>query len=127
MAFAVRDALWEKTGRAIWIRWSETSPKYDERTASREDVGRRLSRGRSPRPVCLGLRRRRAFAATAPMRYRRRRARPDSAKAEREAQHRQQRADNAATRAQAMLKQAEWAEHPYLQRKALGRRASGYR
>ena len=57
-----------------------------------------------------------------------RRARPDSAKAEREAQHRQQRADDAATRAQAMLKQAEWAEHPYLLRKALGtRRVSGYR
>ena len=62
------------------------------------------------------------------MRYRPAARAPTAPQAEREAQHRQQRADNAATRAQAMLKQAEWAEHPYLQRKALGtRRVSGYR
>ena len=126
MAFAVRDALGED-GRAIWIRWSATSPKYDERVG-RADVGQSQTgadhRGQ-PVWACDAGRlptqpRRRA---TTPPRAPRQQPRPSG-----EAQHRQQRADDAATRAQAMLKQAEWAEHPYLLRKALGsRRVSGYR
>ena len=125
MAFAVRDALGED-GRAIWIRWSATSPKYDERTASQ--TWARVKPGPITAASLFGLAMQAGYRRNRDDALPPRRARPDSAKAEREAQHRQQRADDAATRAQAMLKQAEWAEHPYLLRKALGsRRVSGYR
>ena len=108
MAFAVHDSIGED-GRAIWMRWSATSPKYDQRVAAQTWAGAK------PGPITAAS----LFGLAMKAGYRRnrddappRRARPDSAKAEREAQHRQQRADDAATRAQAMLKQAEWAEHP---------------
>ena len=125
MAFAVRDALGED-GRAIWMRWSATSPKYDERVAAQ--TWARVKPGPITAASLFGLAMKAGYRRNRDDALPPRRARPDSAKAEREAQHRQQRADDAATRAQAMLKQAEWAEHPYLQRKALGtRRVSGYR
>ena len=63
MAFAVRDALGED-GRAIWMRWSATSPKYDERVRLPRR-GPESNRGRSPRPACLASQNRPATDATA--------------------------------------------------------------
>ena len=104
MAFAVRDSLGED-GRAIWMRWSATSPKYDERVAAQ--TWARVKPGPITAASLFGLAMQAGYRRNRDDALPPRRARPDSAKAEREAQHRQQRADDAATRAQAMLKQAE--------------------
>lgn len=121
LGMAVRDALGDD-GRAIWMRWSASSPKFNEKTAS--DAWRSFKPGPITAGTLFGLARRRGWRRARtdqpPPRFR-----PDPearAREQREQHAREQRAATAAERAREMLQQAVYQQHPYLDTKSPGRR-----
>ena len=116
LAMAVKSGLGE-SGRPIWEAWSKTSPKYQPRSA--DSVWRSVSeKGGVTIRSLFYLARREGwkFRAATSSRWRIG-ATQTQLQAKRAEDARSARAEAAAIRARAMLKQATVATHPYLTRK----------